>query len=760
MSLERPFGSLATLRPRAGSLYISQNRTVLCMRPDGSIAPEPHIGLFVRNTRLLSLYRHLIDGRPPAPVALSAVEQDSWLGYYIAPPPEGGGAAPRTVELRLSRFVGDGFHEDIDVASFTQERVRFTLALEIDADFADAAETDGPRRQHGDARWALGPAEHGCELRCDYRAEHRYEHPGESGVARFDAGIVVRARSADSPPSCAGREIRFSIDLEPHGTWRGCVDVIALVRGEPLPLLAGCRSFFGTRSARDVARGTFHHRATSFSVPGADTLSHTVFSVLERAKRDLIALRMYDIDQDERSWTVAAGLPIYIGLFGRDPLAAGTQAAALTTDILAGTALVLPRWQGRVVDDWRDEQPDRMLHQARDGALSELNYDPLGRTYASATSTMFYAVAASELWHWTGDRERVGRLIEPALRAMRWIDEEGDLDGDGFYEYEPRSSASIQNQGWKDSDDAIVHADGSQVRPPIGTCEMQGFVFLSKLRLSELLFWFGRKDDARRLFAEALDLQRRFNDAFWMPDARTFAMGLGPDKRQIRSIGSDPGLCLATGIVDQALAEPTAIRMFAADMFSGWGIRTLSADHPAFDPYSYHRGTVWPVDQGAIALGLARYGLHGHVALLCRAVFEAAALFEHHRLPECWSGHPRDAEHPFPALYPKANWPQAWSCSSVFAMLQAMLGLYPFAPLDLLLVDPALPAWLPEITLSNLHVGTAVVALRFVRTEQGTTRFEVLERRGDLHVVRQPSPWSLTAGPAERIKDVLSSLRK
>ncbi|XXX82546.1 hypothetical protein WMF30_27710 [Sorangium sp. So ce134] len=285
-----------------------------------------------------------------------------------------------------------------------------------------------------------------------------------------------------------------------------------------------------------MARGTFHHRATSFSVPGAGTLSHTVVSVLDRARRDLIALRMYDIDQDERSWTVAAGLPIYIGLFGRDPLAAGTQAAALTADILAGTALVLPRWQGRVVDDWRDEQPDRMLHQARDGALSALNDNPLGRTYASATSTMFYAVAASELWHWTGDRERVGRLIEPALRAMRWIDEEGDLDGDGFYEYEPRSSASIQNQGWKDSDDAIVHADGSQVRPPIGTCEMQGFVFLSKLRLSELLFWFGRKGDARRLFDEALDLQRRFNDAFWMPDARTFAMGLGPDKRQIRSI--------------------------------------------------------------------------------------------------------------------------------------------------------------------------------------------------------------------------------
>src|SRR6185437_11810549 len=265
-----------------------------------------------------------------------------------------------------------------------------------------------------------------------------------------------------------------------------------------------------------------------------------------------------------------------------------------------------------------------------------LNFDPLGRTYASMTSSAFFGVAVSELWHWTGDRGRVGALIEPALAALRWLDTNGDPDGDGFYEYEPRSEDPIKNQGWKDSDDAIVHADGSQVRDPIAMCEVQGFVYLSKLRMSEVLFFFDRKEEALRLFREARALKRRFNDVFWMPDLGYFAMGLDPDKRQIRSIGSDPGLCLATGIVEEAHAEATAKRMFAADMFSGWGVRTLSSEHPAYDPYSYHRGSVWPVGQGSFALGLARYGLQTHVARLARGLFEAAALFEHRRLPECF----------------------------------------------------------------------------------------------------------------------------
>jgi glycogen debranching enzyme len=299
---------------------------------------------------------------------------------------------------------------------------------------------------------------------------------------------------------------------------------------------------------------------------------------------------------------------------------------------------------------------------------------------------------------------------------------------------------------------------GTQVEPPIATCEEQGFVYLAKLHLAEVLWWFGAADEARRLYHEARELKQRFNEAFWMDDLGFLAMGLNAHKRPIRSIGSNAGHCLATGITDAALVRRTADRLMASDLFTGWGIRTLSAQHPAYNPYSYHRGSVWPVEHGTFAIGFTRYGLHEHTERLCRAQFEAAALFDYQRLPELFSGHQRDADHPFPALYPRANWPQAWSSSAVFCFVQALLGLYPYAPLHILLLDPHLPPWLPEITLRNLRVGNAVVTIRFYRTKDGSSRYQILDQRGRLHVIRQPSPWSLTTSVGTRLRDALTSL--
>jgi glycogen debranching enzyme len=316
----------------------------------------------------------------------------------------------------------------------------------------------------------------------------------------------------------------------------------------------------------------------------------------------------------------------------------------------------------------------------------------------------------------------------------------------------------VTHQAWKDSADAIVYADGRPVTPPIATCEEQAFVYAGKLHLSEVLWWLGDTEEARRLFHEATELKKRFNDAFWMANARFLAMGLGPDKGPIDAIGSNAGHCLAAGLVEQALAEQVAERLMAPDLFSGWGIRTLSTDNPAFNPYSYHRGSVWPVEQATFALGFMRYGLHDLVERLTAAQFDAASLFEAYRLPEAFSGHPRDDDHPFPALYPQTNLPQAWSASAVFCHLQSLLGLYPYAPLKVLLLDPHLPEWLPEITLHNLKVGPAIVTLRFRRRPNGATDYDVLDSRGTLHVLKQPSPWSLTATFGERVRDAISSL--
>ena len=762
---------LASIQPRFETRYATQGRTVLAFGTDGFIAGGSAHGLFVHETRLLSRYRLLIDGQPPTPVALSNVEQHSWLGYYIAlppgidpgPPDEGSGqvtqAWQHTLEVRVSRYVGEGLHEDIDLTNFTQQATSFELALELDADFADQIEAiGGRRRQHGEITRAWREVDGAPELALDYRAEHRFTHHGAQGVARLHRGVRVRVVRTDARPRWANDRIAFRVTLPPRARWHACLDILACGDGATLPLHYGCRSFAPPANDYDGKRGLFLAESTRFTAPGADTLATVVVGAAERAKHDLAALRLYDLDHGPRAWTMSAGLPLYVALFGRDSLTAGWQAALASPAMMRGALLELARWQGREVDDWRDEQPGRMLHEAHTGPLGALNVNPRARYYGSATTSAFFPVIVAELWHWTGDRELVARLVPTALRALGWLDEYGDLDGDGFYEYRTRSEHGVRNQAWKDSEDAIVYEDGTQVRAPIATCEEQAFVYVGKQMLAEVLWWLGERADARRLLHEAGELKRRFNDRFWLPFEGFFALGLDPDKRPIRSITSNPGHCLAAGIVDSSLAEATADRLIARDLFSGWGIRTLSSEHPAYNPYSYHRGSIWPVEHGTFALGFMRYGLPAHLDVVTRAQFEAARLFPYYRLPELFGGHPRDVDHPFPALYPGANSPQAWSASAVFQLVQAMLGLYPYAPLRTLLVDPRLPEWLPEITLENLHVGDATVTLRFFRTANGASDYRIVDQRGRLHVVRQPSPWSLTASATERLVDVVTSL--
>jgi glycogen debranching enzyme len=761
---------LIRLHPREDSFELSQGRTVLSTGLDGFIQPDSLAGLFVHQTRMLSCYRWLIEGRQPLPVALSNVEQHSWMGYYIQAPDakdelqdRGSGemeeASERSIELRLSRAVGYGMHEDADLANYTQQAVEFQMQLEIDADFADQEETVRQREQFGQlTRDWRRKADGTWELLFDYVAHHHYEHQGDVGDAGIHRAIAIQIANYGSEPTYSGKAIVFKVSLQPLEHWHGCIRMEPQVENQPGYPEYPCYAFQPTTNKFDMARARFLDDSTAFSSPHAETLSPVVVGALEQAKHDLSALRLHDLDGAEDRWVMAAGIPIFVALFGRDTLTASWEAGMVSTRMMEGTLDVLARLQGTKVDDWRDEQPGRMLHEAHTGPLATLGFNPRARYYGAATTSGFYPVELAELWHWTGDKELVRPYVEPALKALRWKDKWADLDGDGFSEYLTRSTQGTKHQGWKDSGDAIVYADGRQVEPPIATCEEQAFLYLAKLHMSELLWWLDMKDEARRLHHEAAELKKRFNEAFWMREEGFFAMGLDAEKRQITSVGSNPGHCIACGIVDHALVRQTAQRLLAEDMFTGWGVRTLSARHPAFNPFSYHRGAVWPVEHGSFAVGFMRYGLHDYVEKIALGIFEAAAMFDFYRLPEVFSGHQRDDRHPFPAMYPKTNWPQAWSSSTVFTLLQSILGLYPYAPLHALFVDPHLPPWLPEITLSNLHVGRAVAAIRFYREHDGSSGYEVLDKRGHLHVVRQPSPWSLTASPAERLRDALASV--
>ena len=757
---------LVRLRARPETLYLSRGRTVLATATDGWVRDGSAHGLFVHETRLLSRHVIRIDGECPEPNALSNVEQHTWLGYYLLGAPGtssgkdyGSGqvqpASQQSLEIRLSRVVGEGLHEDVDITNFSQHRTRFTLDVELWADFADLIETTGERMQQGQLQRLWRHSEDTSELEFTYRVERQYEQQNERGDARIDRAVTIRIENASSAIEHTDSGARFVVELNPLQQWHVCIRCVPRIDGVVLEPPRGCRQLLDGDGFR--RKTLFLSESTKFGGLGSDTLTPVVLGALEQGAYDLDSLRLPDLDHDRRSWTMAAGLPMYVALFGRDTLTTAWQAALAGPEMMRGTLAELQRWQGREVNDWRDEQPGRMLHEAHTGPLEVLNFNPRGRSYSSITTSAFFPVVLAELWHWTGDRDLVRQHTPAARAALHWLTEYCDFNGDGFHEYQTRSKDGVRHQAWKDSGDAIVYADGSQVEPPIATCEEQGFAYVGKLLLAEVLWWLGDRDEAKQLYREAEELKKRFNERFWMADLNYFALGLDANGRQIRSATSNPGHCIATGIVDQALVAKTADRLMLDDLFSGWGVRTLSAWHPAYNPYSYHRGSVWPVEQATFVLGFVRYGLHAHAERLARALFEAAALFDFYRLPELFSGHTRDDAHPFPAMYPQANSPQAWSASAVFCVVQALLGLYPYAPLNLLLVDPHLPEWLPELTLRDLRVGQSRAAIRFFRRKDGTTDYRVEDVEGKLRIVRQPSPWSLTASFGERLRDLAAS---
>jgi glycogen debranching enzyme len=315
---------------------------------------------------------------------------------------------------------------------------------------------------------------------------------------------------------------------------------------------------------------------------------------------------------------------------------------------------------------------------------------------------------------------------------LRWIDSSGDRDGDGFQEYKTFSQSGYENMGWKDSWDAVVYADGSQVQQPKALCELQGYVYDAKVRMAEIFSALGDEARARILLRQAEKLKWKFNSVFWMEDEGCFAYGLDREKQLITSVASNAGHCLWSGIADKDKAVRTARRLLQEDMWSGWGIRTLSAANPAYNPYSYHLGSVWPHDNSIIAAGFKRYGLADEANMVIRAILDAARRFEAYRLPELFAGLTRaDKMADFPALYPGgANIPQAWASGSIFQMLQTMLGLRADAPHKRLYVKPTLPVWLPEIELQHMCVGRSLLTLRFWR-EGESSRWELVDRKAD-----------------------------
>jgi glycogen debranching enzyme len=711
--------------PHHGQHLMHHGYTVLLCGGDGTIAEGGRQGLFDHDTRVLSRYEMALDGVPPRVDSTGTIDASHWMAKLTVARKDGDARGPRlpqdALELTLRRTIGNGMVETINVDNHSAAPASTAFAIRVSADFSDVAEIGSPPRVGGSITDAWD-ARHRA-LTIDYRESHE--------ARTVHRAIRLRVVRSDSEPHVADRTVSFDIRLSPHRSWHAEVAYEVLVDDRWLSPLES----HAVLAMRQRVGGEWQRQRTHI-----ESEPSLFARIVERAADDLWSLRNWDQDVRPDGWVPHAGVPTYTGLFGRDVLTAGWQAALVGPDMLRGALASLAATQGETDSAWHDEEPGKMIHEMRRGPLSELDLIPQRHYYGTQTSSSLFVVALSELWHWTNDTDALRTYLNAALRTFEWADRYGDRDGDGFLEYTRRSVRGLKNHGWKDSDEAIRYPDGSLVENPIATVEEQAYHWLALRRMAEILLAVG--DDARsaRFLARARRLRAAWHEAFWSTEDAFYAMALDPAKRQVRSIGSNAGHALAAGLVPITCARQVADRLMAPDLFSGWGLRTLSSDHPSYNPLAYHLGAVWPVENATIALGFKRYGLNSHAERLITAMFAAADRFRHCRLPEALGGHPREAA-PIPTVYPASNTPQAWSASATIQMAQVLLGIYPLAPAHLVvLVRPELPDWLKTVVVRNLRVGAGRVSIRFDRAADGKTTYDAFDRSGSLHVVEVPPP--------------------
>jgi glycogen debranching enzyme len=648
-----------------GSTFVVSDR-----RGDVAAGPETPHGLFFRDTRFLSSWRLTVNGGSPE--VLSTEDVDYFSAQFFLYPPTGTVYRNPYLSVIRKRKVGDGFHEDITVLNHDREPAEIELRLEAGSDFADlfevkdALEKKGEYREVRDGVLVLG-----------YRRE----------------GFVRETRiDASEGPEVSEEGFVFKLHLDPHSEWNTCINVVP-VADEAMAVKYG----HDTEEARpNIGESLEEWRANAPKIESDwDPLPH----IYRRSLIDLAALRFYSEEFGGESLP-AAGLPWFMTVFGRDSLITSYQSLPFTPELARTTLRVLGALQGKKEDDFRDEEPGRILHEIRYGELVQFGERPHSPYFGASDTTPLYLVLLDEYERWTGDAALVRELEPNARAALDWIDRYGDRDGDGYVEYARRNEETgLENQCWKDSWNSILFADGSMSKLPRATCEIQGFVYDAKVRTARLArdFW-GDDELADRLEREAEALKRRFNEDFWIAEREFFAIALDGDKRQVDSLTSNIGQLLWSGIVDEDKAEAVVRHLMSDALFSGWGVRTMAEGEGAYNPIEYHNGTVWPHDNSFIAAGLARYGFREEAARIAFAILEASTYFRY-RLPEVFAGYRRERTS-FPVEYPTASSPQAWATGTPLLLLRVLLGLEPDG--DELAVDPVLPDGIGEIELRNI----------------------------------------------------------
>jgi glycogen debranching enzyme len=738
---------MLTVHVRPDVLYAWKGSSLLIVNTRGECGDGLDLsGYYYREARFLRTLRFEINGRRPWPCEAADLAPDTLAFTFTHPELTefgGGGSGQanddestdehgirhRGLAVRLTYItLLNGLDVALDITNHSLRAVECDLAWTVDADFADIQEAQSARRE----QQAAVTREHDARTLTfsyqDARLPYRSVIHG-TGPADWTVTASRIAAHVHLPPQ---QPVRLRLSIHPADR-DGFVELDAVQQREDY--LAAWRRAF-----------------TQVRIPGNLVAERIVAANI----RDFASFPLLEGRRDE--WLAfQAGMPLYPALFGRDTLTATWQCAVLDRGTSLDASLTrLGRLQSDRVDDWRDEEPGRIPYQVRRGPLALLSLNPYSAYYADFASPLMFVISLAHLYAWTGDKDLIGRHWDVARRILEWARTDGDKDGDGYLEYETRSSKGTKNQGWKDSGDAIVYEDGTPVPAPLGTCEIQGYWFAAQQAMAVLSWVMGARADARAYWRSARGLKRRFNQDWWIDDEAYVALARDPDKRPVRAIASNAGHCIACGIISDEHLPAVVERLFAPDMFSGWGIRTLTTRHRSYNPLSYHCGTVWGVEQATIAFGLRRFGFDRQAQQLARAQFDLAELYPEGRIPECVGGFAREA-HGSPGAYPRTNTPQLWNASAFPLLIHTLLGLQPVAALDLLIVDPALPDWLPEIVLDGLRLGGATASLRFWRDGKGHSHAEILHKRGTFRLLKQPPPESLSRGLGDRLGALLES---
>ena len=659
----------------AGTLTLVEGSSFCISLPNGDIHAEHPHGLFVQDTRILSGWSMTINGQSLEP--LTSETKEPYRALFAGRVPRSDGYADSSLIVERLREVGLGLHELVTVSNYSVEPVDCVISLRVEADFADLFEVKEARIQR---RW--DETRQANDMVLTIRAAWQ----------DLRKGVAIQAPGADITPQA----VTYQVSVPPHGQWRTALTVVPNFEGSS-PAAAFVHAQGDGLSPSDRRR-----REWVAKIPVVQMGNRSIERTLRRSYDDLGALRIEDPDHPERV-VVAAGAPWFMTLFGRDSLLASEMALPVDPSLALGTLQTLADHQGTVVDPMSEEEPGKILHEVRLDVSSGLALGGKSAYYGSVDATPLFVLTLGSVSRWGFAKDTIAALLPHADRALEWIRDYGDKDGDGFVEYQRLNDQGLINQGWKDSWDGINFADGTLAEPPIALCEVQAYVYHAYMARAWMAYDAGDAAYGNELAERASRLKQRFNEEFWIPERGYYAVALDGKKRQVDACASNMGHCLWLGLIDEDKAPHVVERLMSPEMFSGWGVRTLASDMGAYNPASYHNGSVWPHDNAIIQAGLLRYGFVAEAQQISTALLEAAE-YSNGRLPELCCGFSRN-QYAEPVPYPTACSPQAWAATAPIYLVASLMRYDTHVSLGGLWMDPALPE-----SYGDLHITNAPLA--------------------------------------------------